>query len=386
MNFVYLSPHFPPQYRAFPIALKRLGATVLGLADEPYEQIPGELKSALSEYYRVPDMLHYDQMVRAMGYLTHRYGKIGGIDSHNEFWLETEARLRTDFNIEGYKAEDIPRIKKKSVMKKVFEKSGLPAARGKVLRSLRGALAFAEEVGYPLVAKPDMGVGASHTYKITNPTEMVNLFKAGLPADFIFEEFIQGGIISFDGLADERCEPVFFTSHIFSQGIMETVNDDMDIFYYSVREIPVDLERAGRALLKAFRVQKRFFHFEFFRTNDHQLVPLEVNMRPPGGLTTDMFNYANDMDIYAGWANLIVNNRFDLAYERSYYCAYVGRKNNLAYAHNHIEIVSRFGQRVVHFQPIEGVFRGAIGDFGYLVRSTDLSEIFAMSAYIRQKA
>lgn len=363
-----------------------MGATVLGLADEPYDQLSPDLKTILNEYYKVPDMAHYDQMVRAMGYFTHRYGKIGGIDSHNEFWLETEARLRTDFNIEGYKLKDIPRIKQKSVMKKVFEKAGLPVARGKVLHSLRGAMAFAVEVGFPLVAKPDRGVGASHTYKITNAAELVNLFDARLPADFIFEEFIQGSILSFDGLADSHCEPVFFTSHIFSQGIMETVIDDMDIFYYSVREIPADVEKAGRALLKAFNVQKRFFHFEFFRTNENQLVPMEVNMRPPGGLTTDMFNYANDIDIYAGWADLMVNNRINITYKRSYYCAYIGRKNHLAYAHNHIDIVSRFGQRVLHFQPIQGVFRGAIGDFGYVVRSTDLSEIFAMSAYIRQKA
>jgi len=42
-------------------------------------------------------MHNYDEMLRALGYFTHRYGKIDRIDSLNEYWLETEARLRTDF-------------------------------------------------------------------------------------------------------------------------------------------------------------------------------------------------------------------------------------------------------------------------------------------------
>lgn len=385
MNFVYLSPHFPPNYALFVSALRRQGATVLGLADEPFENLSTGLKTDLTEYFRVNNMHHYDDLVRAMGYFTHRYGKIEGIDSLNEYWLETEARLRTDFNVPGFTTADIPRIKLKSEMKKVFQKAGLPAARGKVLHSLRYAREFSAEVGYPIVAKPNCGVGASRTYKIHDDSELANLFSAGLPDDYIFEEFIKGSIESFDGLADENCEPVFYTSHIFSQGIMETVNQNLDIFYYSVREIPIDLDKAGRALLKAFNVRKRFFHIEFFRTPQNTLVPLEVNMRPPGGLTTDMFNYANDIDIYTGWADLMVNNHFGYDTNRAYFCAYIGRKSELSYAHDHGDIVNRFGNRIVHFQTIDGVFRGAIGDFGYLVRSPELSEVLAMASFIRQK-
>jgi hypothetical protein len=59
------------------------------------------------------------------------------------------------------------------------------------------------------------------------------------------------------------------------------------------------LEDAGKRVLKAFNGRERFFHFEFFRVAQDKLVAPEVNMRPPGGLTTDMFNYANDIDIYA---------------------------------------------------------------------------------------
>jgi len=97
MNFVFLSPHFPPTYYQFAVGLRELGVNVLGLADEPYHNLRSELKKVLSEYYYATNMHNYDDLYRAMGHFIHRYGRIDRLDSHNEYWLETEAQLRTDF-------------------------------------------------------------------------------------------------------------------------------------------------------------------------------------------------------------------------------------------------------------------------------------------------
>ncbi len=67
MNFVYLSPHFPPNYYQFCLHLHNLGVNVLGLADEPYDLLRPELRQVLSEYYRINDMHNYDELVRALG-------------------------------------------------------------------------------------------------------------------------------------------------------------------------------------------------------------------------------------------------------------------------------------------------------------------------------
>ena len=118
MNFVFISPHFPKTYWNFCDRLKRNGANVLGIGDAPYEEIPEGLKRSLTEYYRVDTMENYDAMVRAMGYFTFRYGKIDWVESNNEYWLEQDAALRTDFNINtGAKRDFIDRIKLKSRMK-----------------------------------------------------------------------------------------------------------------------------------------------------------------------------------------------------------------------------------------------------------------------------
>lgn len=388
MNVVLLSPHFPPNYYQFAARLRGLGVNVLGLADEPYDRLRQELKSALTEYYYVNDMHRYDELLRALGYFTYRYGKIDQIDSFNEYWLETEAQLRTDFNIDGIQSDEIQRIKRKSLMKEVFRKANVPVAPGRLVRSLSDARRLLKQIGYPVVAKPDVGVGAAKTYKIHSPEELESFFAQKPPVDYMMEAFIDGEIITFDGLTDRDGVPVFFSSLQYSQGVMEAVNNDDDIFYYTLRVIPPDLEAMGRKLLRAFNVRARFFHFEFFRKReDGSLLALEVNMRPPGGLTTDMFNYANDIDIYQEWANIVVNNCFQTEYTRPYHCCYVGRKNTKRYAHSHDEIIQALGPCCIsHHEPISGVFSRALGDYGYLVRSPDLDSIFAMANFIQRRA
>ena len=385
MNFVYLSPHFPPNYYRFCARLREEGVNVLGLADVSYESLRQELREALAGYYRVNDMNSYDALVRALGHFTHLHGKLDRIDSHNEYWLETEARLRTDFNMYGLRQDRIADVKRKSAMKEIFRSAGVRVARGAVVRTLAEARRLVAETGYPVVAKPDVGVGAAATYKIRDDGELSAFFDRKPPADYIVEEFIRGGIFSFDGLADRDGNLVFFTAHAYSRGIMETVNEDDHIFYYSFREIPADLEDAGRRTARAFDVRERFFHFEFFRADeDGGIVALEVNLRPPGGLTTDMFNYANDIDIYGEWANVVVHNRFTAAWSRPYHCSYVGRKLRKEYAHSHEEILGAYGHRILHHEKIDSIFRAAIGDYGYLARSPDLGEIREVAGFILQ--
>lgn len=385
MNFIFLSPHFPPNYYQFCSHLTNLGVNVLGLADEPYDNLSISLRDALREYYEVGNLHNYDELQRALGYFTFKYGKIDRIDSQNEYWLETEANLRTDFNIFGINNDQIQKVKRKSLMKKMFIKAGVPVAHGKVVNTLAEAKSLIAETGYPVVAKPDNGVGAARTYKINNLPELEGFFTTKPDIDYILEEFIAGVIMSFDGLTDHDGKLVFYTAHQYSQGVMETVLNNDHIHYYSLRIIPDDLESAGRRVLKVYDVRERFFHFEFFRReSDGQIIALEVNMRPPGGLTTDMFNYANDIDIYGEWAHVVVHNHFTSQCSRPYHCCYVGRKFNRSYLRSHHEILDGLGTRLCHHEPISGVFGAALGDYGYLVRSPEFHEINEMVQFIQE--
>ena len=384
MNVVFLSPHFPPHYFRFCRNLKSAGATVLGLGDEPYENLAQHLKDSLTEYYRVGDLHDYDALLRACGHFTHRYGKIDRLDSLNEYWLSTEALLRDDFNIFGVRGGDIDFIRRKSRMKAKFREAGVPVARGRVAATIKDARALIEDTGYPVIAKPDDGVGAIATYRIEDNAALADFFRTKTDTDYILEAFVSGTIVSFDGLADQKGNPVFFTAHTFSQGIMETVNEARHIAYHSLRDIPGSLEKIGRACLRAFAVKERFFHIEFFQTAPDDYTALEVNMRPPGGFTTDMFNYACDIDIYRIWAELLVHGRSDVPYRRKYHCCYASRKFNRRYAHGHEEILSRYGAFMVQVESVPGVFASALGDVGYIFRAEDLEMIKEIVAFIHE--
>jgi hypothetical protein len=383
MNFVYISPHFPPNYVAFSEALHKRGVNVLGIADEQFERLPSKLVMAMREYYRVPNMQDYDQLLRACGHFTHRYGKIDRVESHNEYWLETDARLRTDFNVFGVKSDSIGTIKRKSLMKQRFLEAGVLAPRGRVAHTRDEVHAFIDEVGYPIVAKPDIGVGAAGTYKLSSDDELKFFCDNHPGIDYILEEFIAGQLLSFDGLVDRDNHIVFCTGHWFSGGIMDIVNTDDHVYYYSLRELPADLEKAGRAIVKAFDIRERFFHIEMFRRDrDKKIVALEVNMRPPGGLTTDMFNYANDIDVYGEYANIVTTNRFAGTWSRPYHCCYVGRKDWKQYAHSHEDVLAECKSLLVHHQRMQSIFARAIGDYGYLLRSPKVDDVVEAAHYI----
>ena len=384
MNIVFLSPHFPSHYFRFCLNLKAAGANVLGVGDEPYGNLSQDLRAALTEYYQVDDMHDYGALVRACGFFTHRYGKIDRLDSLNEYWLGTEARLRDDFNIYGVRGDEIDFIRRKSCMKTKFREAGVPVAQGQVVQTIDDARSLIRETGYPVIAKPDDGVGAIATYRLESDQDLESFFETKPPSDYIVEEFITGTIYSFDGLADRNGNPVFHTAHTFSQGIMETVNEARHIYYHSLRDIPTMLENIGRECLKAFNVSERFFHLEFFQTVPDQYVALEVNMRPPGGFTTDMFNYACDIDIYRVWADLLVRNRSDLNYQRKYHCCYASRKDNQAYAHSHEDILSRYAAFMVQVESVPGVFSSALGDIGYIFRSKSLDDILEIVEFIHK--
>lgn len=377
LNVVALSPHFPENFTQFWLRLKEAGARVLGIADVAWEDLKPELKEALTEYYRVDDMHMTDSVEQACRHFIEKYGPIQYLESHNEYWLETEAVLRTRLGIPGPNLDTIFQLKRKSQMQKMYEQSGIPVSPGVLATSMEVCRELISRTGYPVVAKPDIGVGAAQTYKIESLAELQAFWDHKPSTDYFLQGFVKGELHSFDGLVDRDGQVLFCSSHAFHQGIMETVNQDLDLAYHSLRNIPAELVEIGQRAVKAFGIRERFFHFEFFRKPDGSWVALEVNMRPPGGWTTDMMNYANDVDVYRGYAELLTKGTISFGAERPYHVAYAGRKQR-DYKNSHEAVVEKLGSQLVHHGPMSPVFHPVMGQYGYLVRTKDLEKLHEM--------
>ena len=285
MNFIFISPQFPKHYWNFCDRLKKNGVNVLGIGDSPYDALSDELKNALTEYYYLPHLDDYGEMVKAVGFFTFKYGKIDWIESNNEFWLAQDARLRTDFHVTtGEQYDHIDRIKNKSAMKAYYAKAGVPTARLHKVTSFEAGRDFAHMVGYPVIVKPDNGVGACDTYKLHNDDELA-YFYATKPQDvpYVMEEFINGQIFSYDAILDSHSEPLFESTTAWPPSIMDIVLKQLDLAYYTAATVPEALRRAGRATVKAFGVCSRFVHLEFFCLAEDKEPRQEGGLRRPRG-------------------------------------------------------------------------------------------------------
>ncbi len=376
-NFVFLSPNFPTNYWQFCRELKQNGLNVLGVGDAPYDELSQELKDSLTEYYKVDSLENYDAVYRAIGFFIFRYGHIDWLESNNEYWLERDARLRTEFHIQsGFQLEDIPRIKYKSRMKAYYRKAGIPTARYHLVDDLDGCKTFTQAVGYPVVVKPDNGVGAASTYRLNSDAELAHfLDELRLPGvPYIMEEYIYAEVNSYDAIIDQQGKPMFETGNVTPMSIMDIVNQNDNSIYYIVKTLAADVRAAGRAAVRAFDVKGRFVHFEFFRLTKDQpalgkkgdVVALEVNMRPCGGFSPDMMNYANSTNVYKIWADMVAFNHSTLPAGERRYCAYAGRRDGKRFALSHDELMQKYAPHIKMAERIPDALSGAMGNQMYV--------------------
>ncbi len=371
-NVVFISPNFPTNYWQFCRELKKNGMNVLGIGDQPYEELNPELKENLHEYYKVSNLENYDEVYRGVAFLIFKYGPIDWLESNNEYWLERDARLRTAFHItSGFQEEDIPRIKYKSKMKEYYRNVGISTARYYLVEDREGCLEFIQKVGYPVVVKPDNGVGASQTYKLSSDEELDDFLQKKTPdVSYIMEEFVYAEVNSYDAIIDSHGEPLFETGNVTPMSIMDIVNNQDNSIYYILKELPSDTRQAGRATVKSFGVKSRFVHFEFFRLLKDQkglgtkgsIIALEVNMRPCGGFTPDMIDFAHSTNVYKIWADMVAFDKTEIESGPHAYCAYAGRRDGKNFLLNDSQVAEKYGNRLKMNQRIPEVLAGAMGN------------------------
>ena len=395
MNFVFISPNFPVTYWNFCDRLKRGGVNVLGIGDASYDSLDGNLKASLTEYYKVNSLESYDEVFRAVAFFSFKYGKIDWLESNNEYWLEQDARLRTDFNITtGVSASEIDSFKSKAAMKKYYALGNIPTARQMLVSDYETAEDFVSLVGYPLIAKPEVGVGAAETFKISDEAQLKDFFEHLPEVQYVMEEFITGDIYSYDAIVDSEGNPLFESSAFFPPSIMDIVNNRLDLCYCVLDKVPDKLARMGRATVKAFGVKSRFVHFEFFRLTKAKkglgkvgdFVGLEVNMRPAGGYTPDMMNYAHSMDVYQIWADMVTDNRRlqpDLQDDR--FCVYAGRRDQFSYVHSPEEISRRYGNDIVMAERMPEMMVPQMGNQCYTVKLRTEQEVHEFIRFVTER-
>ena len=394
-NVVLISADFPSSYYQFAKAFKKNGCNVLVIGSTSYENIHSELKEAATEYYQTFEMENLDKMFEIVGYFINKYGPIDFLESNNEYWLRNDSIIREHFGIRsGLYPADLDEYQKKSAMKKAFLAAGAHVSPYIIVRDFESLKEFAGKYGYPLFAKPDIGVGAFGNYKINNDKELEAFYHEKPYVDYICEAYVTGYVVTFDGIADNDSNVVICANEIFPKEIFSYHLTKKDMFYYVNIEVPEKIKTLGKKIIKALGLKNRFFHTELFLAENSvkghfkkgDIVPLEVNIRTPGGFTPDLLNYGLSTNLYQMFADVVCFGKSDEYVGESYYSCCASRRRGKEYFFSEEDILRTYSREICQYGDYPDVFSDLMGNKYYMAKFTDEKDINIFREYVGRLA
>ena len=386
MNYLLVSPNFPISQEFFAKGLKEKGINVLGVGSESYDALSQTLKDNLVEYFRVNDLEDYEEVFRAVAFLTYKHGKIDRIESNNEYWLELDARLREDFNVYGVKPKQLEFTKYKSKMKTMFKEAGARVAKGYAANNKEELNGILKKLELPLIAKPDNGVGSANTYKLLTQRDVEEFINEwNEKVSYFFEEFVENGVLcTYDGLINQHGDIVFETSFIYTQPTLDLVNNGLD--YANIIEPNIDpkLKELGQRIVYKFGMRERFFHIEFFRLPDGEYIALEYNNRIAGGTCIDLYNYSYNISLYEIYADVVLDKKIkDIVTNK--YTLSLSRRNRYQYKNSLEDIKAKYSYSIRMITTVPEVFSAAMGNTIIIISVENKEQITEVMNYVHEK-
>jgi biotin carboxylase len=315
----FVAPFLLPATARFVATAAALPNVSLGVVTaEPVERLSPDLKQLLAGHWRVDDPLDPQQIVEAVRGLSQQMGTVERLVGALEQLQVPMAYARQILGLDGMDVETALNVRDKSRMKSVLRAAGVPCARHQLVTHPDEALAFAEAVGFPLVAKPPAGAGAQATYRLDDLPALRGWLEAipphaeapGLLEEFLvgdehtFDSVTVGGETVFSSISDYQPTPLEVLRQPWIQWTVVLPRDQNDPRYERIWEV-------GPAALRALGVRDAVTHMEWFHRPDGSIAVSEVAARPPGAQISSMLGYVHDVDFYRVWAELVILGTFD---------------------------------------------------------------------------
>ena len=323
MNIIFIEPSFPYNQKEFVRGLHQIGANVIGIGERPQEYLSDEVKSYLSLYVQVQSVVHEPSLLKAVQQIQSEVW-VDRLEATIEAHIMAAARVREATGIPGTSERTAYLCRDKPAMKEELRKAGIPCAQSVRADNPETTREFAEQVGYPLIIKPPDGAGASATWKVSNAKELENvIIEAGIAdgVEVAIEEFIEGHEGYLDTLTIDGEVSHEFITHYYPNVLvamrerwispqMVTTNRIEAEGYGEVRQMARDVNRVLGITTSAT-------HMEWF-AGPKGLKFSEIGCRPPGVGQWDVYNAANEFDIYQEWASALMHGHPKKAPSRRY--------------------------------------------------------------------
>jgi ATP-grasp domain len=392
VNVVMVSPGYPVEMAYFTRALAAVGATVIGVGDQPSSALPEPARDALAHYEDV-NLSDEGAVLDALHGLA-RHVSIDRVECLWEPYMILAARIRESFGVPGMTVKQTVPFRDKERMKQAIDAAGIRTPWHVSATTVAGVWEAAERVGYPLIVKPIAGAGSADTYRVDSAQELAEVlpFLRHVPEvsveefvdgeEFTYDTVCAGGSILFENIMWYRPRPLQMKMH-------EWISPTSIV----LRDLTVpDLQggrQMGAEVLSALGFRSGFTHMEWYRKSDGEAVFGEIGGRPPGARVVDLMNYSTDGDVYVAWAEAVVHGRLSQTLERRYNAGCVFKRAHGAGRISHVEglegLLAKYGENVVlvDLLPIGAPRRDwravLISDGMIIVRHPELQQVIEMT-------
>ncbi len=324
MNVVLVEPFFPASQRHFARALAEVGATVIGVGESPAEALDEQLKGWLHGYEQVPSVTDAEAMTRQVRLAQDRLW-VDRVEATIEAHTLATAQVREACTIPGTSVRTAWLCRDKPSMKQVLREAGVPTAASTAAGSAAEVLAFAEQVGFPLILKPRSGAGAADTLRAENAAGLehaLEIFGGQGVESIAVEEFVEGHEGFYDTITINGQVALDFASHYYPN-VLEAMRtrwiSPQFISTNRIDTVPeyVELREMGRRVNAALGIGTSATHMEWF-FGPKGLKFSEIGCRPPGVGAWDLYSAGNEVDVYREWAMAIVHGETGSAPSRRY--------------------------------------------------------------------
>ncbi len=390
MNVIFVEPAFPTYQREFVRALHAVGARITGIGERPVEHIDDDLKYWLSAYERVGSVTDENELLPAVRRVQAREW-VDRLEATIEAHVLPVARVRETCTIPGTSVRTAFLCRDKPEMKRVLREAGVACAQSCAIESPEEARAFAASVGYPLVLKPRAAAGAAGATRCDDAAELEQaLREAGVDrgAPAALEEFVEGHEGFYDTLTINGEVAHEFVSHYYPNVLeaMRTRWISPQIVATNRVQAPGydELRTLARRVIEVLGIETSATHMEWF-FGPKGLRFSEIGCRPPGVAHWDVYNDANEFDLYREWAMAVTRGHAERAPSRRYAAGIIAlrpdRDGRIAGYEGTDRVFERYRECIVasHFPdpgtPTQPVAAGYMANAWMRVRHPDYDEL-----------
>ncbi|MDB4959778.1 MAG: Carbamoylphosphate synthase large subunit protein, partial [Myxococcales bacterium] len=315
MHIVFIEPRFPANQKQFIKGLAEVGATISAIGEGSKDSLDDELKHWLTHYEQVTNVCDEQGVLSAVR-LIQRYKHVDRLEATVEAHIMPTAHVREATGIPGTTTRTAFLCRDKPAMKQVLREGGVPCAESTAANSADEVRAFVERVGYPVIVKPRDGAGASGAARCDSDRDLETALRAlGMDRagrSIAVEEFIEGHEGFFDTLTLRGQVVHEFATHYYPNVLEAMRTRWISPQFLTTNRIGepgyAEVKAMAQKVVTLLGIETSATHMEWF-AGPKGLKFSEIGCRPPGVRAWDLYNVANDMDLYREWSMLVAAGR-----------------------------------------------------------------------------